>query len=189
MRHRLRRTSPFRALAGTGILLTVIALSACTSVFPQAGTTDPAVDDGGGTTGSGTGAAPTCETIISPALLENFEELGWTSRADPFYVGPTELTGGVSCKWGNFDVGANDLVQMYGWAPVDDEQSTELQDYLVAEGWVREEGDDGIVYVTEGMPSAEWSDEDGYGMTYAFGDGWVELSDTKNGLDVITWSG
>jgi hypothetical protein len=32
------------------------------------------------------------------------------------------------------------------------------------------------------------TDEDGYGMTYLFGDGWVTLSDTKQGLLLVTWT-
>lgn len=178
-----RRTGTASA---AGMLVLGALLAGCTSVLPNA-QGSPAEDDDAAT-GGGASAAPTCETIIASSLVEQFTELGWEPHVEPFRIGPTEISGGVACTWGDFEMGANDVVQMYGWAPLEAEQSSDLQDYLASEGW-RVEDAGSITYITESMPSAEWSDEDGYGMTYAFGDGWVSLADTKSGLDVITWRG
>lgn len=169
------------ALASATALLAAALLAGCTATAPGS---DADTGDGGG----GSGLPPTCETIIARALVAQFEDLGWTARTDPFYIGPHEVPGGVSCTWGDFEVEATDVVQMYGWAPIEAGAATKEEDFLVEQGWRREEGD-GVVYLTESSPSAEWADDEGYGMTYAFGDGWVALSDTKSGLDVITWQG
>lgn len=181
------RTPRSLAAAGATLLLATSMLAGCASPLTPTTPSDSGSTSNGGASSSG-GGAPTCETIIAPSLVEQFDELGWTARADPFYVGPTEVPGGVSCTWGDFEAGATDVVQMYGWAPVDADASAELQQYLADQGWKREEGD-GMVYLTESAPSAEWADGQGYGMTYAFGDGWVALADTKSGLAVITWHG
>jgi hypothetical protein len=162
-------------------------LAGCTSILPNA-QGGPADEGDENTAPGGASAAPTCETIIPASLVDQFTELGWTPHVEPFRIGPNEVSGGITCTWGDFEMGANDIVQMYGWAPLEAEQSAEMQDYLASEGWkVEQEGS--VTYITESMPSAEWSDEDGYGMTYAFGDGWASLADTKSGLDVITWRG
>ncbi|WP_456285324.1 hypothetical protein M1D46_08825 [Microbacterium sp. JZ70] len=181
------RTRRSLAAAGATLLLAAAMLVGCASPLTPKTPSDGGSSANGGASSAG-GGAPTCETIIAPALVDQFAELGWTARTDPFYVGPTEVPGGVSCTWGDFEAGATDVVQMYGWAPVEADVSAELQGYLADQGWKREEAD-GVVYLTESMPSAEWADEQGYGMTYAFGDGWVALADTKSGLAVITWRG
>ncbi|MGW9112895.1 hypothetical protein [Microbacterium sp. NPDC055683] len=174
-----------RRTAVGALVPSMLLLAACASPLAPDSTPSESPDAAGST---GSGQAPGCDTIIPTALVDEFADIGWSSRADPFYIGPNELSGGVSCTWGNFDVGATDIVQMYGWAPLAAEDASGYQEYLGSEGWIREEGD-GVVYLTESMPSSEWADENGYGMTYAFGDGWVALSDTKSGLDVITWHG
>ena len=55
-----------------------------------------------------------------------------------------------------------------------------------SQGWLRESGADGV-YVTESPETTIAADENGYGMTYLFGDGWVMLADTKQGLVLIEW--
>ncbi|MFT4233771.1 MAG: hypothetical protein QM607_02005 [Microbacterium sp.] len=176
-----RRLVAIAALAGAA----TIALTGCTSSLPNISGADgdsPQTASASPTTD----ADPTCDNIIADTLVQEFAKLGWTSNQEEFMVGSTTVPGGLQCKWGDFSGDASELVQMYGWAPVDDDQTAELEQYLLDSGWKKEE-DDSLVYLTEPDPQPSWSDDDGYGMTYAFGDGWVLLSDTKQGLGVITW--
>lgn len=129
--------------------------------------------------------APTCETIIPAATVEDFESVGWSVQSDEFRIGGTEVPGGIHCTWGDYSV-ATDHVQIFGWAPIEAAQAGEAQDELLASGWRREEGDGGF-YVTEAPESAIATDEDGYGFTYFFGDGWVKLADTKQSLVLVEW--
>jgi hypothetical protein len=138
-----------------------------------------------------TGAAaavgdPTCETIIADATVADFESIGWTARADPFYIGENELPEGLQCVWADFEGPAGDHIQLFGWAPIDADAAATAEDDLVAQGWVRESGDDGV-YITESPETTIATDEQGYGLTYLFGDGWVKVADTKQGLLLIEW--
>ncbi|OCG73136.1 hypothetical protein [Microbacterium sediminis] len=130
-------------------------------------------------------AEPTCETIISPYVVAEFDDLGWSAREDPFVLGATELPDALQCIWGDLSV-ASDHVQMYGWAPVDAETAAAAQSTLEGEGWVRLE-ESGVTYLTENPEWVVMADDEGYGMTYEFGDGWVAMSDTKQGLEIIQW--
>ena len=130
-------------------------------------------------------ADPTCDTIISPAIVAEFENVGWTARADAFRIGELELAEGVQCTWADFTI-ATDQVQIYGWAPISAEQATAAQQQLVANGWRRESGPDGV-YITESPETTVATDADGYGLTYLFGDGWVKHADTKQGLLLVVW--
>lgn len=129
----------------------------------------------------------TCEAILRPSFVTELTDLGWSARQDPFRVGEHELKGGVQCVWGDYEHGT-DIAQMYGWAPVSAEQSTELQTYLEDNGWLKEEEGD-YVYLTENPEIVSYIPEGEYGMTYQFADGWVAMADTKQGLDLITWRG
>lgn len=128
---------------------------------------------------------PTCATIISSTTVEDFESLGWSSLADTFVVGDVTIPDGVRCIWGDFST-ASDHVQVFGWAPISGDQATQAQNELVAQGWIREQSPDGV-YVTENPETAVAVDDEGYGMTYLFADGWVKLADTKQGLLLVQW--
>lgn len=128
---------------------------------------------------------PTCETIISPTTVSDFESIGWTSLADTFHVGSTEIPEGVQCIWGDFST-ASDHVQLFGWAPITQQQAESAESELVAEGWRREQAPEGV-YVTESSETAVAVDDEGYGLTYLFGDGWVKYADTKQGLILVEW--
>ncbi|WP_125132197.1 hypothetical protein [Microbacterium sp. 10M-3C3] len=130
-------------------------------------------------------ADPACETILPEDTVADFEQVGWTAQADVFRIGGTEVPGGIQCTWGDYTV-ATDHVQVFGWAPIDDSDAEAAEQQLVSEGWRREEGNGGV-YVTESAESAIATDEDGYGFTYFFGDGFVKVSDTKQGLILIEW--
>lgn len=128
-------------------------------------------------------AAPTCETIISPETIAMLGEQGWTYREDQFRLGSDPLDGGVQCVWGDYEV-ASDHVQLFGWSPLDQDASAAAQQKLLAEGWQRADAD-GHTYVTENPEFSIAVDEDGFGMTYEFGDGWVTVADTRKGLALI----
>ncbi|GAA1690933.1 hypothetical protein GCM10009808_04850 [Microbacterium sediminicola] len=131
-------------------------------------------------------AEPTCETIIPPSLVEELTAAGWTAREDDFYAVDSVLDGGILCQWADYDAAASDHVLVYGWAPLGSGDKTRLQSELVAQGWIREDGPDGV-YITEDPSYSVSVDENGYGMTYLFGEDWVKVSDTKQGLVLIDW--
>jgi len=135
---------------------------------------------------AGEEADPTCETIIDETTVADFESIGWTSRADPFYIGSHEVPDGLVCVWADFDAPASDHLQMFGWARVDDALSRTAQDELIAQGWIREQASEGV-YITENPQTTIATDAQGYGMTYLFADGTVKLADTKQGLLLVTW--
>lgn len=131
------------------------------------------------------GDDPTCETIIPAATVEALEDVGWTSRAQPFFIGNTELIGGIQCVWGDFTT-ATDHVQVYGWAPISASVADDVAQELVTEGWIRESAEQGFI-ITESENTALATDADGYGLSYLFGDGWVKYADTKQGLLLVIW--
>ena len=128
---------------------------------------------------------PTCDTIISPTTAADFDSLGWTALADSFTVGGVALADGIQCVWGDFST-ATDNIQIFGWAPITETQAEIAEGELTADGWVREDSDEGV-YLTENPETAVAVDEDGYGLTYLFGDGWVKYADTKQGIVLVDW--
>lgn len=129
--------------------------------------------------------APTCESIIAPSTIEVLADQGWTYREHPFLVGSEELAGGLSCVWGDYDV-PSDNVQVFGWAPIGPGDANRAQQLLLADGWDRLD-EDGHTYFTEDRSSVSiQTDDDGFGTTYEFGDGWVILADTRQSLALIT---
>ncbi|GAA3650598.1 hypothetical protein [Microbacterium marinilacus] len=184
-----------RRVGGRTASLLLVAVASLALASCGAGSPDPADPDAAptgmpsadATSGpANPDAQPTCDTIIPESLVSDFEGYGMSSQEEPFLVGPDqELEGGIQCTWGNLDV-ATDDVQIYGWAPIDAQRAAELQAYLEEQGWVREEAD-GYVYVSEDPELAMHVDDDGYGMTYAFGEDHVLLADTKQGITLVTW--
>jgi len=128
-------------------------------------------------------ATPTCETIIAPSTVAALSEHGWTHREHEFRFGGDVVEGGIQCVWGDYTV-PSDNVQVFGWAPIDQAASSAGQQKLLAEGWQRADSD-GHVYITENPDTAMATDEDGFGMTYEFGDGWVKLADTRRSLILV----
>ncbi|MER7797898.1 hypothetical protein [Microbacterium sp. NPDC096154] len=177
------------ARRGAVILLAIAAaftLASCTGTAPdpnQGPTAMPTHDES--PKPADPDAEPTCETIIPASLVAEFESYDMDAQPEEFRVGEHIVDGGLQCTWGNLEV-ATDHVQQYGWAPLDATRAAELQQYLAAQGWAREEGA-GVVYLTEDPEFAMTVDENGYGMTYEFGDGYVLMADTKQGLSLITW--
>lgn len=176
-----------------GILLLIGALGACAAPEPGPTTTPDAVmPRPTETTVPVTSPSPespeeelTCESMISAGTVTALADAGWTAETKEFVAGGVELTEGLLCFWADYSVGS-DHGQLYGWSAIDDSDAAAAQSALLAEGWKREDGPDGI-YVTEDARYAMGTDEDGYGMTYLFGDGWVRLADTRQGLILIEW--
>lgn len=123
----------------------------------------------------------TCETLVLPETVATFTEAGWTPKEEPFLIGEREMPGGIRCMWADFSVESNDMMVL-AWAPVAADDAAAIEAELVAEGWKREEDADGVL-VTE--PNPLTVDDDGYGFTYRFGDGWVTLADWKANLVLI----
>lgn len=130
-------------------------------------------------------ADPTCDTIIPADVVQDFADAGWTAQPDVFRVGATEVAGGLQCVWGDYSV-ASDHVQIFGWAPIGADDALALGEDLIRDGWQRVGSEDGV-YITEDPATAISTDDDGFGMTYFFGDGFVTVSDTKQGLLLISW--
>lgn len=187
-----------RRLALAAVLTAGIALtaSACASTPAPAPTgsggstetvapVDPSATPAPSETGSAVDpAAVTCENLIGPDLVEELTEQGWTPREDPFVIGDLVLPEGTACTWGDFEEMTGDDLLLFGWSPITAEDAAAAQAGLEAEGWIAEDGADGV-YVTEDPSQAIAVDDEGYGMTYLFGDGWVTVSDTKQGLVLI----
>lgn len=128
---------------------------------------------------------PQCDTIIPASTVEDFESVGWTVRAETFRVGEIEIPDGIQCIWGDFTT-ATDHVQIFGWAPISEQEAAEARDQLEAMKWRVEETPEGII-VTESAETTVATDAEGYGLTYLFGDGWVKYADTKQGLLLVVW--
>ncbi|MFT4282777.1 hypothetical protein [Microbacterium sp.] len=161
------------------------APGASTPLAPSApAQTSPAAPAPSETAGVVDPADVTCENLLPADQVAELTEQGWTFREDPFLIGDTEFPDGISCTWGDFEQEVEDDLLLFGWSPITAEEATTAQTALESEGWIIEQGADGT-YVTEDPEGAINRDEDGYGMTYLFGDGWVTVSDTKQGLLLI----
>ncbi|WP_040165088.1 DUF3558 domain-containing protein [Microbacterium gorillae] len=183
------------ALVGVTVALTV-ALAGCTSgdagpapvattsAAPTPATKTTAAPEA---TPTGTAASPTCDTLISDSLDAQLREQGWTFQEAPMYIDTTEVKGGLVCNWGNYSAPTNDNVQMWGWATIDSATAATLEKALEGQRWERIEGDHGELFYTQPKDTITIKDEDGYGMTYQFGDGWLKFADTKQGLLLIAW--
>lgn len=184
-----------------GTLLTALALASCApAAEPQGASTPPAPAPAASTPPPATvapepaeestpepGADPTCDTIISSGTVDALEAQGWTAMQEEFRIGETVIDGGLMCMWADFST-ASDHGQMYAWGPIDDGTADAAVAGLQRDGWLRSaEGD--RTYLTEDPAYALATDDDGFGMTYEFGDGWVKFADTKQGLLLVDWQG
>ena len=190
MTRTLTRIAATFAVAATAVLITACAPSAAESEPEPTRTvevepSEPAPAPSASASSGPEIQKPTCETIISPTTVKDFESLGWTSLSDAFVVGSVEIPDGVQCIWSDFST-ASDDVQIFGWAPISADQASSAESELVGQGWRREDSADGT-YITESAETAMSTDEDGYGVTYLFGDGWVKYADTKQGLLLVEW--
>lgn len=176
-------------LTGCAPSTTVDDAGAASATAPAIQATAPAVPTDQPTTDAQTPDPLSCEALLPATMVESLTARGWSSVAAPFYIDSTELPGGISCTWGELGTTSTNVVQLYGWAPIEHAEAARLEAELLAEtrggGWRKETSDQGT-YVTAQDPSQGTVDSDGYGLTYLFGDGWVTFSDTKQGLLLIT---
>lgn len=181
--------------AALGALLLAVALTSCagapeteTTPTPQTPKPSPTASaEPAATQPPATPAAPACDTIVSAGTVQALTDAGWTFEEKEFVVGGVALDQGLLCFWADYTV-ASDHGQLYGWSEITAGDATKAQSALLGEGWTREDGTDGV-YITENPQYAMGTDEDGYGMTYLFGDGWVKFADTRQGLILIDWAG
>lgn len=178
-----------------GALLTVLSLAACgapveatptasatpTPDAPTMSATAAPVEE----TAAPTPGTPTCETIISAGTVDALKSQGWTFEQREFRIGDVIVDDGLECMWADYST-ASDHGQMYAWGPLSPEKARAAQTGLQADGWIRST-EEGRTYFTEDPAYAIATDDDGFGMTYEFGDGWVRFADTKQGLLLIEW--
>ena len=129
---------------------------------------------------------PTCETLIPESLIADFAKTNWTVKSEPLRIVGTEIPGGIQCAWADYDAPASDHLVIFGWAPLSQDAAATAQDNLLAGGWTKETEDSSTI-ITENPDFAIATDDEGYGMTYEFGDGWVKFADTKQGLVLVQW--
>lgn len=127
----------------------------------------------------------TCDSIMRPSFVEQLKDLGWVAQPAQFRIGEHVFDGGIQCVWG--DESGLDSGQMYGWAPITDDDAAEMQTYLEDNGWVHSE-DGEYVYLSED-PTLGYAASEDEVITYQFAPGWVALADTKSGLALVTWRG
>ncbi|GAA1648964.1 nitrate ABC transporter substrate-binding protein [Microbacterium flavum] len=153
-----------------------VGTGAPTTAPPVAGT-DP--------TSSPDATAPgvTCDALVIPDLHAELVEKGWSFKETPFAVAGVTLDDGIECTWADFAKPSGALL-LFGWASLTGDQATTIQRSLEQQGWKRE-SDGENVFLTQDASQAPTVDENGYGMTYEFGDGWITLSDTKQNLLLI----
>ncbi len=180
-----------RTVIGVAALVAALTLTGCAAT-PDAGASTPPPSTAPSATPTPTPteitpvARPddlTCETLIAPDVVAAFGEAGWEAQEDVFRIGSREFPDGLWCIWGAAGA-VTASVQIYGWAGIDPAEAEEARTELTDGGWVAEETPDGV-YVTENPDTTVATDDDGYGMTFLFGDGWVAVADTKEGLLVI----
>ena len=189
---------PRISTAATTALFLVLALSGCSSAptavatptqSPTEAAAEPTTEPASTPAPEPTTTAtpPTCETMISPGTVDALTEAGWTAGIKEFYVGGVKLSDGLLCFWADYTV-ASDHGQLFGWSEISAPDAAKAQAALLADGWKREDSPEGM-YITQDARHALGTDEEGYGMTYLFGDGWVKLADTKQSLILIEWAG
>lgn len=187
------RTRTASALAALGIAALLLAGCSTSSapaptetIGTDSPTTPPPTDDSAvdpSASPSASAVDVTCESLVQEDLLAEFRQKGWTAKETPFAAGGVTLDKGLQCTWADYAVPSGNLM-IFGWAPITVDQADAMQRGLGAKGWRREEHGD-TVYITEDPTQAPTTDENGYGMTYEFGDGWVTVADVKQSLLLI----
>lgn len=189
------RTSSRLLAATLAAGLTVFAFTGCASpAMPDGGTAtapaptgsaapapDPAASPSNGATADPVRA--TCDDIVDTDTLAQLNEQGWTYEQTQLEIAGTTIPDGISCMWADFTVPSGDLL-IFEWGPVTAEQAETITAALVAAGGTvipDAEGD----YVTEDPEQSLVTDENGYGFTYQFGDGWVAGGDTMQTLLLV----
>lgn len=168
------------ARRATALVLAVAATFALAACAPTSPADPQASAPAGGEQQSDPTMPPTCKTILPETLVADFESYGLVPVEEPFSFGDpatTSIPDGVECKWGNADIATDHGVQLFGWAPIDAAGTEKWVTYLTEQGWTRTEGD-GLIYLSDPFEGVE-------GVTYAFGDGYVVLADSKEFVQLV----
>lgn len=183
-----------RLVAAASIATLAVLVTACSSADPgtepsQSAKPDTAAPIEPSTTPDARpsqpeAVAPSCENILSASTVEQFGEAGWTVKSHDFMIGETRLDGAF-CVWGDYSGPGSDNVAIFGWSTLTQAEASEAQNELLDAGWIREDSGN-ETYITENPDYALAIDENGYGMTYLFGDGWVSVADSKQALQLIS---
>lgn len=168
-----------------------VALAGCASTIPDPVDTTTATAEpapAGASPTATTEPTPdaertTCESLIPQSLVDEFGTNGWTAQEEAFRVGEITLDEGLTCVWGDYSV-ATDNVQIFGWAPITASDASTVRAELIASGWQRIDDSSGE-FLTESPDTVISPDEDGYGLTYQLGDGWILFADRKQSLLLI----
>jgi hypothetical protein len=167
-----------RRLAATALVGAALVLAGCTG-------TATAHDTPGATAGAASASpsptALTCENMIPASTVKAFTDAGWSPEKGPLYVGDTLIDKGLQCTWGGEK---SENAEVFGRGPIDAATAKTAESDLISQGFRRINAPEGV-YITAGKDMILNPDEDGYGMTYLFGDGWVKVSSTKQGILLI----
>jgi hypothetical protein len=171
-----------------------LSLSACTATAePVAETATPSVTPPAASPAARTTASPTpeaspsgasepapaaytsCDEVITPALHEELDRLGWMGwnmvgqqiGHSPFDGFPGGAPAGqLSCRFGKGPEVATDNVLDLAWAPIDQTASQAAQEHLADVGFERIVAPEGVQWSVRG--EAGWADADGWGQTFLF---------------------
>lgn len=186
--------TPRTTSAALAALLLVVSLTACSgeptaapspSTTPTKPASTPRPTPAASKTPQLPEEAPACDTIVSQGTVTALTENGWSFEEKDFVIGDVAMRHGLLCFWADYSA-ASDHGQLYGWSKISAADAAKAQSSLLADGWKREDDANGI-YITEDPQYALSLDDDGYGMTYLFGDGWVKVADTRQGLLLVDW--
>jgi len=169
-----------RPVAVGALLGAAIILAGC-SVTPAATTTTPAASPTASASASATPVVLTCENMIPAATVTAYQKAHWTATPGPLYVGDTRVDKGLQCTWGGR---SGEGGEIFGRGPIDATTAKDAERQLVAQGWRRIDSPEGV-YITAGQDMILNPDDQGYGMTYLFSDGWVKVASTKQGILLI----
>ena len=134
----------------------------------------------------------TCETTSTAEFRAMVSQNGWISwetqdqtiGARPFDRFPEGApVDQLICRWGESpDVPTDNLIDL-AWSPIDPDAAAGAQQSLVAEGYERIDGAEGVYLA---MRSADgWADAEGYGDSYLFTDDDVRWAMTKADLAYV----
>jgi len=89
----------------------------------------------------------TCESLVVADTRAQFDAQGWTAKESPFVIADETLEGGLQCDWADYSVESGNFLT-FAWAPITTELALTAEPALEPDGWLREEGADGV-FITE----------------------------------------
>ncbi|HKT57365.1 MAG TPA: hypothetical protein VJR25_11390 [Microbacterium sp.] len=169
-----------RSVAAGAVLGAAIILAGCTGT-PAPKAPSPTSSPTASASTSPTPVALTCENMIPAATVTAFRAAHWTATRGPLYVGDVRIDRGLQCTWGG---ASGEGGEIFGRGPIDQATAKDAEQQLLSQGWRRIDAPEGV-YITAGKDMILNPDDEGYGMTYLFSDGWVKVASTKQGILLI----